>query len=101
MPRLAGALLAVGAALMPLFPVALLLTIEEAYLYGVTSFFLGALSLPLLAVALAGTSVVVMLIKRGEESWGWVGASWYALLLTAVMATAWWLAEWNLLGYRL
>ena len=101
MPLLPWALLAAGAALMLLFPVALLLTIEEAYLYGVTGFFLGALTLPLLAMALAGTSVVVTLTTRRKGRWGWVGASWYALLLTADMATAWWLAEWNLLGYRL
>lgn len=97
---MAWRLLVAACALALLFVVALILTVEPALLYGVTPLFLAVLALPLIALALAGASLVVAVLTWPNSEWAPVPLAFYASGVAAVMVFAGWLHYWNLLGWR-
>ena len=98
--KLAWGLLAAACAVGLLFLTGLLLTMERALVYGVTPTFLAVLTLPWLALTLAGASVAVAAIRRQHSTWAILPLALYALGVTAVAGFAGWLHYWNLLGWR-
>ena len=88
-----------GACVLALtFPVGLLRTFEEALLYGVTPALIAVLSLPLLAIALAGGVFIFAL--RGWAALGAVGRIHYGAVVAAIVGFVGWLSYWNLLGWK-
>ena len=96
-PKLAQWLLATACLLGLLFPLGLLLTLENALLYGVTPALIGVLALPLLASACAIGSLVVW---RNWRASGWVDKLHYGAVLVAMVVFVGWLNYWNLLGFH-
>jgi hypothetical protein len=96
--RVAPWLLAGACVLALAFPGGLMFTLGEALLYGVTSALIAALTLPLLAVALAGGAFFFAL--RGWAALGVVGHVHYGVVMAAMVAFVGWLSYWNLLGWR-
>jgi proline iminopeptidase len=97
---LAWGLLAAACALGLLFLLGLLLTAEPSLLYGVTPAFLAVLALPLIALALAGASVVVTALTWQNGGWAPIPLAFYGIGVAAMAVFAWWLHYWNLLGWR-
>jgi hypothetical protein len=88
-----------GACVLALaFPVGLMLTLGEALLYGVTPALIAVLSLPLLAIALAGGAFFLAL--RGWAALGMAGRIHHAAVMAAMVTFIGWLSYWNLLGWR-
>ncbi len=97
---MAWRLLVAACALVLIFVVALILTVEPALLYGVTPLFLAVLALPLIALALAGASLAVAALTWRAGGWSALSLAHYVLALLFMPIFAGWLYYWNLLGWR-
>ena len=78
----------------------LLLTMEAALVYGVTPLFLAVVTLPLIALALAGVSLAVAAYSWQHSAWAPISLAVYTIGLAAMAVFGWWLHYWNLLGWR-
>jgi CubicO group peptidase (beta-lactamase class C family)/pimeloyl-ACP methyl ester carboxylesterase len=96
-PKLAQWLLATACLLGLLFPLGLLLTLENALLYGVTSALIGVLALPLLAIA---CGIGALVVWRNWRVTGWADKLHYGAVLVAMAVFVGWLNYWNLLGFH-
>lgn len=85
-------------ALALLFPIALVLTFEEALLYGVTPALKVALILPLAAFVFAIGAF--FLAAKNWKTMNGSGRIYYGSVMAAMVAFAGWLSYWNLLGWR-
>jgi hypothetical protein len=91
--------LLVGACLLALvFPLGLMLTLEEAILYGITGALVSVLALPLVMIALTAGSFFI--VVRSWRQIRVVERVLYAAFLVGVFAFVGWLNYWNLLGFR-
>jgi hypothetical protein len=96
--RLAQWLLVGACMLALLFPLGLVLTLEEALLYGITGALVSVLALQLLAIALAAGAFFV--VWRNWRRTSIAGRIPFVAALVTMFAFAGWLNCWNLLGFR-
>jgi CubicO group peptidase (beta-lactamase class C family) len=91
-------LVAMACLLALLFPIGLLLTVEESLLYGVSVALIAVLSMPLVAIVLS-LGTLFLLLRGWREAW-LLERIHYGTFLVAMIAFVGWLHYWNLLGYR-
>jgi CubicO group peptidase (beta-lactamase class C family) len=96
--HLAQWLLAGACLLALLFPLGLVLTLEEALLYGATGALASVLALPLIAIALAAGAFFV--IWRTWRRTSVAGRIPFVTAFVTMVAFVGWLNYWNLLGFR-
>jgi hypothetical protein len=96
--RLAQRLLAGACLLALLFPLGLVLTLEEALLFGITGALVSVLALPLLAISLAAGAFFVVWPNWRRTSV--TGRIPFVAALVTMFAFVVWLNHWNLLGFR-
>jgi len=73
---------------------------QQAFASGVPLFFIGVLSIALVASALAIVSVAFAVLAWKQRYWNLLGRLHYTLVTFVALAFIWFLNNWNLLGFR-